>query len=262
MRIRNRSTHLSLLLFPHFSREGGERLVQAKEEGAAQTEAPRQEQKKEAASGAALHLRPPSSQPPTSGSLPLLQKAAGETARDSHTALLKPHTQEVGRLEKREGARDERNWSSVEATEKDYSQDGRWHEEKSAFPLKKRKNLEWAFDGGEDDGDNGAEDESDDDECKQKKKKAKAVEKKWRCTRMNGRGWRCSKPTLVGYSLCEHHLGKGRRIKTINTLAPQKQQDDNPEAANGSKKNKKKEKEIVKARSMNSLLLDQASPSA
>ncbi|KAL6633451.1 hypothetical protein ACP70R_026122 [Stipagrostis hirtigluma subsp. patula] len=31
-----------------------------------------------------------------------------------------------------------------------------------------------------------------------------------RCSRMNGRGWRCSQPTLVGYSLCEHHLGKGR----------------------------------------------------
>ncbi|KAL6861213.1 hypothetical protein ACP4OV_016913 [Aristida adscensionis] len=31
-----------------------------------------------------------------------------------------------------------------------------------------------------------------------------------RCSRVNGRGWRCSQPTLVGYSLCEHHLGKGR----------------------------------------------------
>ncbi|KAF8660874.1 hypothetical protein HU200_057464 [Digitaria exilis] len=31
-----------------------------------------------------------------------------------------------------------------------------------------------------------------------------------RCSRVNGRGWRCSQPTLVGYLLCEHHLGKGR----------------------------------------------------
>jgi WRC len=31
-----------------------------------------------------------------------------------------------------------------------------------------------------------------------------------RCSRINGRGWRCAQPTLVGYSLCEHHLGKGR----------------------------------------------------
>nr|ABK22039.1 unknown [Picea sitchensis] len=35
------------------------------------------------------------------------------------------------------------------------------------------------------------------------------------CRRRNGRGWRCSQRTLVGYSLCEHHLGKGR-IKSIN----------------------------------------------
>lgn len=31
-----------------------------------------------------------------------------------------------------------------------------------------------------------------------------------RCSRVNGRGWRCSQQTLVGYALCEHHLGKGR----------------------------------------------------
>ncbi|XVE75734.1 hypothetical protein DITRI_Ditri12bG0116500 [Diplodiscus trichospermus] len=31
-----------------------------------------------------------------------------------------------------------------------------------------------------------------------------------RCSRVNGRGWRCCQQTLVGYSLCEHHLGKGR----------------------------------------------------
>lgn len=71
--------------------------MQAKEEGAAQTDASRQEQKKEAASGAALHLHPPSSHPPTSGSLPLLQKADGETPSDSHAALLRSFTQ-VGAL--------------------------------------------------------------------------------------------------------------------------------------------------------------------
>jgi hypothetical protein len=31
-----------------------------------------------------------------------------------------------------------------------------------------------------------------------------------RCSRKNGRGWRCSQPTLVGYALCQYHLGKGR----------------------------------------------------
>ncbi|TVU28742.1 hypothetical protein EJB05_20273 [Eragrostis curvula] len=37
-----------------------------------------------------------------------------------------------------------------------------------------------------------------------------------RCSRVNGRGWRCSQPTAVGYSLCEHHLSKGRaRAATV-----------------------------------------------
>eukprot|EP01018_Ginkgo_biloba_P005978 Gb_06018 [translate_table: standard] len=36
------------------------------------------------------------------------------------------------------------------------------------------------------------------------------------CRRMNGRGWRCSQPTLVGYALCEHHLGKGRLMSINN----------------------------------------------
>ncbi|XP_039039715.1 growth-regulating factor 7-like [Hibiscus syriacus] len=38
-----------------------------------------------------------------------------------------------------------------------------------------------------------------------------------RCSRVNGRGWRCSQQTLVGYSLCEHHLGKGR-LRSITTV--------------------------------------------
>jgi hypothetical protein len=28
------------------------------------------------------------------------------------------------------------------------------------------------------------------------------------CSRKNGRGWRCSKPTIFGYSLCPHHVSK------------------------------------------------------
>ncbi|KAF8779964.1 hypothetical protein HU200_002237 [Digitaria exilis] len=31
-----------------------------------------------------------------------------------------------------------------------------------------------------------------------------------RCSRKNGRGWRCSQPTMWGYALCQYHLGKGR----------------------------------------------------
>ncbi|KAI4371966.1 hypothetical protein MLD38_010254 [Melastoma candidum] len=37
-----------------------------------------------------------------------------------------------------------------------------------------------------------------------------------RCSRVNGRGWRCGQQTLVGYSLCEHHLGKGRLRSMMN----------------------------------------------
>jgi WRC len=38
-----------------------------------------------------------------------------------------------------------------------------------------------------------------------------------RCSRVNGRGWRCCQPTLVGYLLCEHHLGKGRTRNMSNS---------------------------------------------
>ncbi|OEL15467.1 hypothetical protein BAE44_0023515 [Dichanthelium oligosanthes] len=31
-----------------------------------------------------------------------------------------------------------------------------------------------------------------------------------RCSRKNGRGWRCSQPTLVGYAVCQYHVGKAR----------------------------------------------------
>ena len=46
-----------------------------------------------------------------------------------------------------------------------------------------------------------------------------------RCSRVNGRGWRCCQQTLVGYSLCEHHLGKGRlrsmtNVRSSNVLLP------------------------------------------
>ncbi|KAL7138614.1 hypothetical protein ABFS83_10G175600 [Erythranthe nasuta] len=38
-----------------------------------------------------------------------------------------------------------------------------------------------------------------------------------RCSRVNGRGWRCCHPTLVGYSLCQHHLAKGRLRSNSNS---------------------------------------------
>lgn len=51
-----------------------------------------------------------------------------------------------------------------------------------------------------------------------------------RCSRVNGRGWRCGQQTLVGYSLCEHHLGKGRvrAMKSVRgraqNVAPKEQE--------------------------------------
>ncbi|KAL1206910.1 hypothetical protein V5N11_001923 [Cardamine amara subsp. amara] len=50
---------------------------------------------------------------------------------------------------------------------------------------------------------------------KKKAKKSGALEEGSRCSRVNGRGWRCCQQTLVGYSLCEHHLGKGR-VRSMN----------------------------------------------
>ncbi|KAK1620356.1 hypothetical protein QYE76_025873 [Lolium multiflorum] len=52
------------------------------------------------------------------------------------------------------------------------------------------------------------------------------------CSRKNGRGWRCSKPTMYGYSLCPHHvskacqprgapkLGRTEHINTSKSVSP------------------------------------------
>ncbi|XP_021770358.1 uncharacterized protein LOC110734501 [Chenopodium quinoa] len=57
-----------------------------------------------------------------------------------------------------------------------------------------------------------------------------------RCSRVNGRGWRCCQPTLVGYSLCEHHLGKGRlRSMTSNTSAKSRSSKKKSNSTNGTK---------------------------
>jgi len=36
------------------------------------------------------------------------------------------------------------------------------------------------------------------------------------CRRRNGRGWQCPQRTLIGYSLCEYHLSKGR-LRSVNS---------------------------------------------
>ncbi|KAJ1403356.1 WRC domain [Sesbania bispinosa] len=131
------------------------------------------------------------------------------------------------------------------------TQDERWCEGEKAIPLKKRRG---SFENGS------------------------------RCSRVNGRGWRCCQQTLVGYSLCEHHLGKGRlrsmtsvRSRSIATsIAPKKVLDASlslsvPSASSSSldKQNNKSENDekkpviitkkrmklgMVKARSISSLL--------
>ncbi|OIV95452.1 hypothetical protein TanjilG_06914 [Lupinus angustifolius] len=122
------------------------------------------------------------------------------------------------------------------------TQDGRWCDGEKAIPLKKRrgsfenngnsnkkmkakmktkmnKKCSTRNDDNEDDID-WVDEEDKSRETKKldrvnnnvgkKKAKGSAVMEGSRCSRVNGRGWRCCQQTLVGYSLCEHHLGKGR----------------------------------------------------
>ncbi|KAJ6330673.1 hypothetical protein OIU76_009297 [Salix suchowensis] len=132
---------------------------------------------------------------------------------------------------------------------------GRWGEGDRAFPLKKRRGSferrsdeETIMDRNkktktkmnttmnkkcvQQNGDNEADDkETKEDAISKVKTKAKsgALLEGSRCSRVNGRGWRCFQQTLVGYSLCEHHLGKGRlrsmssvRRRSIATTVPEK----------------------------------------
>ncbi|KAI4300677.1 hypothetical protein L6164_034026 [Bauhinia variegata] len=115
--------------------------------------------------------------------------------------------------------------------------DGRWCDGEKAIPLKKRRGT---FDVSENNNkkmktrmktkmnkkcststwtqnDNEVEDEEEEEEetkrdlnVGKKRTRGSALMEGSRCSRVNGRGWRCCQQTLVGYSLCEHHLGKGR----------------------------------------------------
>ncbi|KAJ0258340.1 Growth-regulating factor [Hirschfeldia incana] len=84
---------------------------------------------------------------------------------------------------------------------------------------------------------------------KKKAKKSGALEEGSRCSRVNGRGWRCCQQTLYGYSLCEHHLGKGR-VRSMNKSAGRREK----KAVVAEVKNKRVKLGIVKARSISSLL--------
>ncbi|KAL0720435.1 hypothetical protein Bca4012_035034 [Brassica carinata] len=84
---------------------------------------------------------------------------------------------------------------------------------------------------------------------KKKAKKSGALEEGSRCSRVNGRGWRCCQQTLYGYSLCEHHLGKGR-VRSMNKSAGRREK----KAVVVEVKNKRVKLGMVKARSISSLL--------
>ncbi|KAJ4978361.1 hypothetical protein NE237_009141 [Protea cynaroides] len=149
-------------------------------------------------------------------------------------------------------------------------QGGRWCEGERAFPLKKRRGSfkvegklsedtimekgkkmktkvrrtkvakKWVHEDDEN------EEKDDDDEKHEdgrmvnsngakKRRNGGLIMEGSRCSRVNGRGWRCCQQTLVGYSLCEHHLGKGRlrsmssvrnRASTITNNRPNYKKED------------------------------------
>ena len=88
---------------------------------------------------------------------------------------------------------------------------------------------------------------------KKKAKKSGALEEGSRCSRVNGRGWRCFQQTLYGYSLCEHHLGKGR-VRSMNKSAGGRGGRDKKKAMVVEVKSKRVKLGMVKARSISSLL--------
>ncbi|KAL3632424.1 hypothetical protein CASFOL_025408 [Castilleja foliolosa] len=89
---------------------------------------------------------------------------------------------------------------------------------------------------------------------KKKIKKGSVIMEGSRCSRMNGRGWRCHQPTLVGYSLCEHHLGKGRLRSTSIVRHGNGGGAPPPEEKRLMVTKKRTKVGVVKARSMSSLL--------
>ena len=122
--------------------------------------------------------------------------------------------------------------------------------EKNVVTLRKRR----SFISFEEQGDDEEEEEA--NLCKKGKKRAKksgALEEGSRCSRVNGRGWRCCQQTLYGYSLCEHHLGKGR-VRSMNKSAGGRGGRDKKKAVVVELKSKRVKLGMVKARSISSLL--------
>ncbi|KAK8542127.1 hypothetical protein V6N13_137304 [Hibiscus sabdariffa] len=92
--------------------------------------------------------------------------------------------------------------------------EGGWFEGEKVFPLKKTRRMQ--------------KDNDDDKSGKKFRGRNGALVEGSRCSRVNGRGWRCCQQTLVGYSLCEHHLGKGR-LRSITSVKSRSNIDGNAE---------------------------------
>ncbi|ERN11116.1 hypothetical protein AMTRI_Chr04g243760 [Amborella trichopoda] len=148
---------------------------------------------------------------------------------------------------------------------------GRWSKEDYSFPLKKRKRT--TVETSEEIKEEGIEmaNVNSDNTAKPKKKQKKKKENSEtelggsQCSRMNGRGWRCNQQTLVGYALCEHHLGKGR-MKSINGIVSNKREklgesqkrekepEESQERREKLERERKKKVHPVKAKSINSII--------
>ncbi|KAK7259552.1 hypothetical protein RIF29_25161 [Crotalaria pallida] len=158
------------------------------------------------------------------------------------------------------------------------TQDGRWCEGEKGIPLKKRRggfendgddgnskkmkapkmktkmNKKCSTTQNDNDNDKDWEEEEERPETKadhhhhvnnnnnnvgKKRAKGSAVMEGSRCSRVNGRGWRCCQQTLVGYSLCEHHLGKGR-LRSMTSVRNRSSITSSSTTADKKKKKKKK----------------------
>ncbi|KAE8676484.1 hypothetical protein F3Y22_tig00111587pilonHSYRG00016 [Hibiscus syriacus] len=129
-----------------------------------------------------------------------------------------------------------------------------FHQGDKAFPLKKKRGSSERTAQKDNDNDN-------DNKSGKKRGRNGALMEGSRCSRVNGRGWRCCQQTLVGYSLCEHHLGKGklRGITGVksrpNDINAAKEGDRKPPLSKqGSDEKPSMKLGMVKARSMSSLL--------
>ncbi|GFY99831.1 hypothetical protein Acr_13g0012310 [Actinidia rufa] len=163
-------------------------------------------------------------------------------------------------------------------------EEGHWCEEDKVFPLKKRRTtftskvrvtslmhkqqnerVSKTYDHK-----NGRGDRDDEPvekhEAKRRESKGEMMREAWRCSRRNGRGWRCHRQALEGHSMCQHHLSQARlRNSRFNGVRSQNGPNIQPkevcdswyledEDSDGDSEMGFKKRGVLKARSMRSLL--------